>query len=251
MVKIIMHGCNGHMGQVISNIVEKDANAQIVAGIDIADQGKNSYPVFTDIDACQTEADAIIDFSSAKATDKLLEYSAARQIPVVLCSTGLSEEQLAKVEETSRKVAVLKSANMSLGINTLLKLVQDAARVLAAAGFDMEIVEKHHRLKVDAPSGTALALADSLNEAMDNKYHYVYDRSQKREKRDDKEIGISAVRGGTIVGEHEVIFAGQDEVIEFKHTAYSKAIFGKGAVEAAKFIAGKPAGRYDMSDVIG
>lgn len=251
MVKIIMHGCNGHMGQVISDIVEKDPDAEIVAGIDIADQGKNSYPVFTDIDACQVEADAIIDFSSAKATDKLLEYSAARQIPVVLCSTGLSQEQLAKVEETSRKVAVLKSANMSLGINTLLKLVQDAAKVLAAAGFDMEIVEKHHRLKLDAPSGTALALADSINEAMDNQYHYVYDRSQKREKRDDKEIGISAVRGGTIVGEHEIIFAGQDEVIEFKHTAYSKAIFGKGAVEAAKFIAGKPAGRYDMSDVIG
>ena len=251
MVKIIMHGCNGHMGQVISGIVEKDPDAEIVAGIDIADQGKNSYPVFTDIDACQVEADAIIDFSSAKATDKLLEYSAARQIPVVLCSTGLSQEQLAKVEETSKKVAVLKSANMSLGINTLLKLVQDAAKVLATAGFDMEIVEKHHRLKVDAPSGTALALADSINEAMDNKYHYVYDRSQKREKRDDKEIGISAVRGGTIVGEHEIIFAGQDEVIEFKHTAYSKAIFGKGAVEAAKFLAGKPAGRYDMSDVIG
>lgn len=251
MVKIIMHGCNGHMGQVISGIVEKDPDAEIVAGIDIADQGKNSYPVFTDIDTCQVEADAIIDFSSAKATDKLLEYSAARQIPVVLCSTGLSEEQLAKVEETSKKVAVLKSANMSLGINTLLKLVQDAAKVLATAGFDMEIVEKHHRLKVDAPSGTALALADSINESMDNKYHYVYDRSQKREKRDDKEIGISAVRGGTIVGEHEIIFAGQDEVIEFKHTAYSKAIFGKGAVEAAKFLAGKPAGRYDMSDVIG
>ena len=251
MVKIIMHGCNGHMGQVISGIVEKDPDAEIVAGIDIADQGKNSYPVFTDIDTCQVEADAIIDFSSAKATDKLLEYSAARQIPVVLCSTGLSEEQLAEVEETSKKVAVLKSANMSLGINTLLKLVQDAAKVLATAGFDMEIVEKHHRLKVDAPSGTALALADSINEAMDNKYHYVYDRSQRREKRDAKEIGISAVRGGTIVGEHEIIFAGQDEVIEFKHTAYSKAIFGKGAVEAAKFLAGKPAGRYDMSDVIG
>ena len=193
----------------------------------------------------------MIDFCTAKATDTLLEYCEKRQIPVVLCTTGLTDEQIKKVEETSKHVAVLKSANMSLGINTLLKLVQDAARVLAAAGFDMEIVEKHHRLKVDAPSGTALALADSLNEAMDNKYHYVYDRSQKREKRDDKEIGISAVRGGTIVGEHEVIFAGQDEVIEFKHTAYSKAIFGKGAVEAAKFIAGKPAGRYDMSDVIG
>ena len=250
MVKIIMHGCNGHMGQVISGIVEKDPDAEIVAGIDIADQGKNSYPVFTDIDACQVEADAIIDFSSAKATDKLLEYSAARQIPVVLCSTGLSEEQLAKVEETSKKVAVLKSANMSLGINTLLKLVQDAAKVLAAAGFDMEIVEKHHRLKLDAPSGTALALADSINEAMDNQYHYVYDRSQKREKRDDKEIGISAVRGGTIVGEHEIIFAGQDEVIEFKHTAYSKAVFGKGAVQAAKFLAGREPGLYDMQDVI-
>ena len=251
MVKIIMHGCNGHMGQVISDIVEKDPDAEIVAGIDIADQGKNSYPVFTDIDTCQVEADAIIDFSSAKATDKLLTYSVERQIPVVLCSTGLSEEQLAKVEEASKKVAVLKSANMSLGINTLLKLVQDAAKVLAVAGFDMEIVEKHHRLKLDAPSGTALALADSLNEAMDNQYHYVYDRSQRREQRDDKEIGISAVRGGTIVGEHEVIFAGQDEVIEFKHTAYSKAVFAKGAVEAAKFLAGKPAGRYDMSDVIG
>ena len=251
MVKVIMHGCNGHMGQVITDLIAKDENAQIVAGIDMVDSRDNGYPVFTDIKACQVEADAIIDFSSAKATDKLLEYSAARQIPVVLCSTGLSEEQLAKVEETSKKVAVLKSANMSLGINTLLKLVQDAAKVLATAGFDMEIVEKHHRLKVDAPSGTALALADSINEAMDNKYHYVYDRSQKREKRDDKEIGISAVRDGTIVGEHEIIFAGQDEVIEFKHTAYSKAIFGKGAVEAAKFLAGKPAGRYDMSDVIG
>ena len=154
------------------------------------------------------------------------------------------------MEEVSKKVAVLRSANMSLGINTLLKLIQDAAKVLAAAGFDMEIVERHHKLKLDAPSGTALALADSLNEAMDNQYHYVYDRSQRREKRDDKEIGISAVRGGTIVGDHEVIFAGPDEVIEFKHTAYSKAVFGKGAVEAAKFLAGKPAGKYDMSDVI-
>lgn len=250
MVKMIMHGCNGHMGQVISGLVEKDSQAQIVAGIDIADSGKNSYPVYTNIEECNVEADVIIDFSSAKAVDALLSYSEKRQIPVVLCTTGLSEEQLARVEETSKKVAVLKSANMSLGINTLLKLLKDAAKVLAAAGFDMEIVERHHKLKLDAPSGTALALADSLNEAMDNEYHYVYDRSQRRELRDDKEIGISAVRGGTIVGEHEVIFAGPDEVIEFKHTAHSKAVFGKGAVEAAKFLAGKPAGRYDMSDVI-
>lgn len=250
MVRIIMHGCNGHMGQVISGLAEQDADVEIVAGVDIADQGKNSYPVFTDLQACQVEADAIIDFSSAKAVDALLDYSVERQIPVVVCTTGLSEEQLAKVEETAGKVAVLKSANMSLGINTLMKLIQDAAKVLATAGFDMEIVERHHKLKVDAPSGTALALADSLNEAMDNTYHYVYDRSQRREQRDSKEIGLSAVRGGTIVGEHEVIFAGPDEVIEFKHTAHSKAVFGKGAIEAAKFLAGKPAGRYDMSDVI-
>lgn len=251
MVRIIMHGCNGHMGQVISGLAEQDPDAKIVAGIDITDQGKNSYPVYTNIEDCQEEADAIIDFSTAKAVDGLLDYSVKRQIPVVVCTTGLSEAQLEKLEECAKKVAVLKSANMSLGINTLLKLVQDAAKVLASAGFDMEIVERHHRLKVDAPSGTALALADSLNEAMGNAYHYVYDRSQKREKRQDKEIGISAVRGGTIVGEHEVIFAGPDEVIEFKHTAHSKAVFGKGALEAAKFLAGKPAGRYDMSDVIG
>lgn len=250
MVKIIMHGCNGHMGQVISGLVAQDADAEIVAGIDIADSGKNSYPVYTNMNECQVEADVLIDFSSAKATDALLDYCAERKLPVVLCTTGLSEEQLAKVEETAKVTAVLKSANMSLGINTLLKLLQDAAKVLAAAGFDMEIVEKHHKLKLDAPSGTALALADSINEAMGNSYHYVYDRSERREQRDAKEIGISAVRGGTIVGEHEVIFAGPDEVIEFKHTAHSKAVFGKGAVEAAKFLAGKPAGRYDMSDVI-
>ena len=250
MVKIIMHGCCGHMGQGISDLVEKDTNAEIVAGIDVTDKGNTSYPVFTDIHECKTEADVLIDFSSAKAADALLDYCVERSRPVVLGTTGLSDEQLAKVEDTAKKIPVLKSANMSLGINTLMKLIQDAAKVLATAGFDMEIVEKHHRLKLDAPSGTALALADSLNEAMDNQYHYVYDRSQRRQQRDDKEIGISAVRGGTIVGEHEVIFAGTDEVIEFKHTAYSKAIFGKGAIEAAKYIAGKPAGRYDMADVI-
>ena len=250
MTRIIMHGCNGHMGQVISGLVAQDADAEIVAGIDMMDNRENGYPVFTDLDSCQVDADAIIDFSNAKAVDALMDYSAKRGIPLVFCTTGLSEEQNAKVDEISKKVAIMKSANMSLGINTLFKLIQEAAKVLATAGFDMEIVERHHHLKVDAPSGTALALADSLNEAMDHKYHYVYDRSQVRQKRDEKEIGISAVRGGSIVGEHEIIFAGPDEVIEFKHTAYSKAVFGKGAVEAAKYLAGKPAGRYDMKDVI-
>lgn len=250
MTKIIMSGCNGHMGQVISDLVKNDPATEMVAGIDVVDNRDNGYPVFTNIADCDVEADVIIDFSSPKALDGLLAYSVEKQVPVVLCTTGLSEEQLEQIEAASQKVAVLKSANMSLGINTLLKLVQDAAKVLATAGFDMEIVEKHHRLKKDAPSGTALALADSLNEAMDNQYHYVYDRSQEMKAREDKEIGLSAVRGGTIVGEHEVIFAGPDEVIEFKHTAYSKAVFGKGAVEAAKYLAGKPVGYYHMSDVI-
>lgn len=249
MVRIIMNGCNGHMGQVISDLVGKDENAEIVAGVDLQDTGRYSYPVFTELEACDVKADVMIDFSSAKATDAVLEYCGSRELPLVLCTTGLSQEQLQKVEETAEKTAVLRSANMSLGINTLLKLLQDAAKVLAAAGFDMEIVERHHNLKVDAPSGTALALADSLNEAMDHQYHYVYDRSQKREQRDSKEIGLSAIRGGTIVGEHEVIFT-PDEVIEFKHTAYSKTVFAKGAVEAAKFLKGKAAGMYNMSHVI-
>lgn len=245
-----MHGCNGHMGQVITGIVKDDQDAQIVAGIDLVNNKDNGYPVFQSLKECDVEADVIIDFASPKATDALLDYCEEKQIPAVLCTTGLSEDQIARIEEVSKKTAVLKSANMSLGVNTLLRLLAEAAKVLAPAGFDMEIVEKHHHLKVDAPSGTALAMADSLNEALGNEYHYVFDRSQERKRRDEKEIGISAVRGGSIVGEHEVIFAGLDEVIEFKHTAYSKAVFAKGAVQAAKFLAGKPAGFYDMSDVI-
>lgn len=250
MTKIIMHGCNGKMGQVISEIVKTDEAAEIVAGIDIVDNHDNGYPVFTNIFDCNIDADVIIDFASYKAVDNLLLYSTDRKIPVVLCTTGLSEEQLNKVEEATKSVGILKSANMSLGINMLFKLLQHAANILAPAGFDIEIVEKHHNLKVDAPSGTALALADSINEALNNEYKYVFDRSQVREQRDKKEIGISAVRGGTIIGEHEIIFAGLDEVIEIKHTAYSKSILAKGAVSAAKYLAGKPAGKYDMADVI-
>jgi len=251
MVRIIMHGCNGKMGQVISGLVAADSEAEIVAGVDVYDQVANPYPVFKSIEECNVEADAIIDFSNAAGVDKLLDYCVEKQVPVVLCTTGLSEEQLAHVKAASEKVAILKSANMSLGINMLLKLLKEATSILAPAGFDIEIVEKHHNLKLDAPSGTALALADSINEELNNSYEYVYDRSQVREKRSEKEIGISAVRGGTIVGDHDVIFAGADEVITFSHRAYSKAVFGKGAVQAAKFLAGKPAGMYDMSDVIG
>ena len=251
MVKIIMHGCNGKMGQVITGIVAADKDAEIVAGIDIVDNRRNPYPVFTNIDDCNVEADVIIDFASAKAIDKLLDYVETRKIPVVLCTTGLSEEQLARVEEVSKKVAVLKSANMSLGINTLFKVLKSVSPLLAEAGFDIEIVEKHHHFKVDAPSGTALALGDAINESLPEKYEYKFDRSQDRIPRPKNEIGFSSVRGGTIVGEHDVIFAGEDEVITFSHTAYSKSVFAKGAVEAAKFLKGQPAGHYTMKEVIG
>lgn len=251
MTNVIMHGCNGKMGQTIVGLIADDDEIVLAAGVDAYDEGKNSFPVFKNIKDCNVKADVIIDFSAAPAVDELLDYCVEKQIPCVLCTTGLSDAQLKKVEEASKKTAILKSANMSLGINMLMKLLKEAALVLAPAGFDVEIVEKHHKLKVDAPSGTALALGDSVNEALNKEYEYVYDRSQRREKRPQKEIGFSAVRGGTIVGEHDVIFAGADEVVTFSHTAYSKAVFGKGAVQAAKFLKGKPAGLYSMSDVIG
>ena len=250
MVKILMHGCNGKMGRMITEIVKNEEDAVIAAGVDKFTGIPNDYLVFEEITQCDVDVDVVIDFSNAGAVDELLDYCVEKNLPVVLCTTGLSDEQLKKVEECSEKIAVLKSANMSMGINLLLKLLKDAAKVLAPAGYDIELVEKHHNQKLDAPSGTALALADSINEAMGNEYEYVYDRSQVRKKRDTKEIGISAVRAGTIVGEHEVIFAGTDEVIEFKHTAYSRSVFAKGAVEAGKFLAGQPAGMYDMGDVI-
>lgn len=254
MVKVIMNGCNGKMGQTITNLVVADPDIEMVAGIDRFDDGHNAYPVFSSLMECNVEADCVIDFSTAAAVDALLEACVAKNLPVVLCTTGLSDEQLSKVSEASKSVAVLRSANMSLGINLLLKLLKDATATLSPAGFDIEIVEKHHNLKLDAPSGTAIALADSINEELDEideKYEYVYDRSARRQKRPEKEIGISAVRGGTIVGDHDVIFAGADEVITFSHRAYSKAVFGKGAIQAAKFLAGKSAGMYDMADVIG
>lgn len=250
MVRVIMHGCNGKMGQVITKLAAEDAQIGIVAGVDVSDHIQNNYPVYKHLEECDVPADVVIDFASAKAVDALLDYCVEKKLPCVLCTTGLSKEQLLRVKEASQKVAVLRSANMSMGINLLLKLLGEAAPILADAGFDIEIVEKHHNLKVDAPSGTAIALADAVNEAVEEEYEYVYDRSGRRESRPAKEIGISAVRGGTIVGDHDVIFAGTDEVITFSHTAYSKNIFAKGAVQAAKFIKGKPAGLYNMSNVI-
>lgn len=250
MTKVLMHGCNGHMGRAITSICEKDEAVEIVAGVDKFQGVANSYPVFNAIDECNVEFDVVIDFSNAAAVDGLIDYCETNNKPLVLCTTGLSEEQLARINAAKEKVAILRSANMSLGINTLFDLCQRATKVFADAGFDIEIVEKHHNQKLDAPSGTSLALADSINEALDEKYDYCYSRADRREKRPVKEIGISAVRGGTIVGDHDIIFAGEDEVITISHTAYSKSVFAKGAVEAAKFLAGKPAGLYDMKAVI-
>lgn len=251
MTRILMHGCNGAMGRVISSLVKETEQAVIVAGIDPFVQENGEYPVFETLEECDVEADVIIDFSTAAAVDHLLDYAADRKMPVVLCTTGLSKEQVERVETVSRETALLRSANMSLGINTLMKLLTQVSGLFADAGFDIEIVEKHHRRKLDAPSGTAIALVEAVNEGLEEPYEYVYDRSDRRMSRPKKEIGISAVRGGTIVGEHEVIFAGTDEVIELKHTAYSRAVFAKGALQAALFLAGKPAGLYDMSHVIG
>ena len=250
MIKVILSGCCGYMGHVITEIAAAEEDMEIVAGIDIAGQGDRPYPVFERASDCDAQGDVLIDFSSPKALDGLLAFCTSRKIPAVFCTTGYTQEQMDKIKAAAKHTAVMKSANMSLGVNLLLELLKDAAKVLAPAGFDVEVVEKHHNLKVDAPSGTALALADSVNEALDNRYEYTYDRSKTRKRRDKHEIGISSVRGGNIVGEHEVIFAGLDEVIEFKHTAYSKSVFAKGAVQAAKYLAGKPAGFYDMRDVV-
>ena len=249
MIKIAISGANGHMGKVISSVISERDDCKVIAGVDINTETYADFPIVSSPAELNEKPDVIIDFSHPSALDKLLDYCLSTGTPIVIATTGYNEEQTAKIKKASEQIPVFFTFNMSLGINLLTKLAKTAAEILGDQ-FDIEIVEKHHNQKLDAPSGTALALADSMNEALDEAYTYKYDRSQERKKRDPYEIGISAVRGGNIVGEHEVIFAGQDEVIEFKHTAYSKAVFAKGAVEAAKFLHGKGAGHYDMADVI-
>lgn len=245
-----MHGCNGRMGQMITSLAAEDKDIEIVAGIDISDHISNPYPVFSKLSECDVEADVVVDFASVKVIDELLDVCVEKNLPVVVCTTGLSEEQVQKVHETSKHIPVLRSANMSLGINVIQDVLTKISELLSTSGFDIEIVEKHHKMKKDAPSGTALALADAVNAGLAEKKDYIYDRSDRLEARGDNELGISAVRGGTIVGEHEVIFAGTDEVITIKHTAYSRAIFGKGALSAAKFLATAKPGMYDMNAVV-
>ena len=247
--KIIISGCNGRMGRVVESICEADPDVSVVAGFDVSLESRD-FPVFVSPANFTGEADAVIDFSSPAALDGLLAFALERKVPLVLATTGYSDEQLAQIDEASKHIPIFRSANMSLGINVLLELVKKAAAVLGDS-YDIEIVEKHHNRKVDAPSGTALMIADAAASALNFKPEYVYERHSVRQSRDKKEIGISAVRGGTIVGIHEIMFAGRDEIIEIKHTAMSREIFANGAVKAAKFLAGvsKP-GMYDMSMLV-
>ena len=248
MVRILLHGCCGRMGHMITDIASKDERVRIEAGVDAFGSQYSTYPVYRTLDEVKEEADVVVDFSTASAVDGVLAYCVKKELPLVLCTTGLSPEQIANLDTVSESIPVLRSANMSVGINLIMSILKEAAPKLAQAGFDIEIVEKHHRQKLDAPSGTAIALAESINEGLAEPYEFVYDRSTRREKRPAKEIGISAVRGGTIVGDHDVLFAGEDEVITFSHRAYSRAVFAKGAIESAKFLAGKKPGMYTMQD---
>lgn len=248
MTDILLCGCSGRMGAVVSDMAAADDQVQITCGVDVIGEAAGAYPVYEKLEDCMESADVAVDFSNPAVFDELLAYCVDHKMPLIICTTGLSDQQLKDIEAASKKIAILRSANMSVGINVLIKLLKQIAPYLSDAGYDIEIVERHHNQKLDAPSGTAIALADAANERGD--LTYVYDRSQVRQKRDKKELGISAVRGGTIVGTHEVIFAGEDEVIILEHMAYSRKLFAKGALEAAKFLAGKQPGMYDMQDVI-
>ena len=249
MIKLIISGCNGKMGSVLSRLATDDENIKVVAGFDINTQKNYGYEVYDDLNNFKGEADVIIDFSHPSLTEKVLEYAKNTKTPVVVATTGLSDEQKEELIKVSKETAVFFSANMSLGINLLTELVKEAAKVLEDE-FDIEIIEKHHHRKIDAPSGTALLIADAINQALKAKKEYIYDRHSVRKKRSETEMGIHTVRGGTIVGEHEVIFAGNDEIIEIKHTAMSRDIFAVGAISAAKFLCGKEKGYYSMQDMI-
>lgn len=249
MQKIIISGCNGKMGQVVESICAADPDISVVAGFDV-NQAARSYPVYVSPANFTGEADVVVDFSSPKALDGLLAFCLDRKVPVVLATTGYSDEQLEQIDAAAREIPVFRSGNMSLGINVVLELVKKAASILGDTS-DIEIIEQHHNRKVDAPSGTALMLADAAASALNYDPAYNYGRHDRREARPKNEIGISSVRGGTIVGVHEVIFAGRDEVIEIKHTAMSREIFANGAVKAAKFLAQVEApGLYNMAHIV-
>lgn len=249
MTRIILTGCCGKMGNVIRSIISKRDTCEIVAGVDRFDDGNTGFPVYELISDVKEEADVIIDFSHPSLLDDLLSYCEKTNIALVIATTGYDECQKKKITEAGKRSPIFFTYNMSLGINLLSNLAKKAVQVLGD-DFDIEIVEQHHNQKIDAPSGTALMLADAINEELDNKMKYEYDRHSKREKRTKKEIGIHAIRGGTIVGEHEIIFAGRDEIITISHSARSKEVFAVGAVNAAEFMNGKSAGLYDMAQLV-
>lgn len=250
MRKIIISGCNGHMGRAVAALCAGEDGVEVAAGFDILGQPSGSFPVFSSPALCDVPADAVIDFSDPAALEGLLAFGVSRRIPLVLATTGYDQRQLDQIAQAARAVPIFRSANMSLGVNVLLSLVMQAAAALGT-GYDIEIVERHHRRKLDAPSGTALMLADAAASALPYQAEYTYDRHGTRRPRDRREIGISSVRGGTIVGDHTVLFAGPDEVIEISHHAASRDIFAAGALQAAAFLAGvgQP-GLYDMSDLL-
>lgn len=249
MTDIILCGANGKMGRFITAAVSHRNDCRIVAGVDLNTEASSGYPVFASVSEVNIPADVLIDFSHPALLDSILLYIEKNSLPAVLATTGYSAEQTAKIRKAAQNVPVFFTFNMSLGINLLVTLAKKAAAVLGDA-FDVEIVEKHHNQKIDAPSGTAIMLADAVNEVSGGGMNYEFDRHSKREKRPARQIGIHSVRGGTIVGEHDVIFAGHDEVITLSHHAASKEVFAEGAVKAALFMKGKTAGLYDMNDVI-
>lgn len=249
MLKIILSGCNGRMGQMITSIAAGREDMEIIAGIDVNNVQLSYYPVYQQASLCSAPADVLVDFSAGAALESVLEYCKSRNLPVVLCTTGYSDEQVESIKAASLEIPVLRSGNMSLGVNLLMELVRSAARTLGA-DFDIEIIEKHHNQKKDAPSGTALMLADAAREGREEELELVCGRSGASCKRQANEIGISAMRGGTIVGEHSVIFAGNSEIIELKHSALSRELFATGALRAAAFLAKKSAGLYSMADVV-
>lgn len=249
MTKIILSGCNGRMGQAISRLAEENKECEIVCGFDINTEQKNSYPVYSNYSEFFGEADVLIDFSNPSNFRAVTDFVKERGLACVIATTGLSKEQKESISALSKTNAVFYSANMSLGVSLITELASRAARLLEGS-FDIEIIEKHHNQKLDAPSGTALAIADAISESLTEAPHYVYDRHSVRKKREPNEIGIHSVRGGTIVGEHSVLFAGNDEIIEIKHTATSREVFAVGAVKAGIFMAGKPAGLYSMKNLV-
>ncbi len=249
MTNIFLVGACGKMGRVIAECVSTRSDCAVVGGVDIACEKYSDFPIYSSFSQVEEKPDVIIDFSHPSALKDTLDYAVENSVPAVIATTGLDEQHIALVNEAAKNVPVFFTYNMSLGVNLLAELAKMATKVLAN-DFDIEIVEAHHNQKIDAPSGTAIMLADAINETLDNEYEYEYDRHSKREKRTKKEIGMHAIRGGTIVGEHEIIFAGRDEIVKLSHSDRSKEIFAVGAINAAVYLKKQQSGIYSMSDLL-